>query len=233
MWKRVYIVVGLKIILCVCVCTRKKGQRKWKSIVCEEFFFYVLFLFAKEKHAHENCRLKDFSQCIWNRVTSVKLRCEVTCLWEWMKKKKVDTIRPVALNKKMCFVMCKKCYVCVKNVCRANLETTTTKMKIIISMPRPNLFGKALICIRHWIYLRDRWLCVRDKGFGKMPATCLMLYTYIYIFFSLEVKPSRIQQHHHHHHHRCRRHPRCRRRLHRRPTILLCVCVWKSVFISW
>lgn len=74
------------------------------------------------------------------------------------------------------------CCVCVENVCRAN-SVTTTKIKIIISMPKPNLFGKALICIRHWICLRARWLCVRDKGFGKMPATCLMLHTYIYYFF--------------------------------------------------
>lgn len=45
----------------------------------------------------------------------------------------------------------------------------------------PNLFAKALICTRQWICLRPWCSVCTWQGFQKIPATCLMLHTYIFL----------------------------------------------------
>lgn len=170
---------------------------------------YNLCVPCKGKNAHENCGWKDFSQYVKQGY-----ECKVT------RENRYDSCEP-----KWRYVFG------VRGKCGRHSHLPDTgnpkrrpKWKLLYRCRDLICLGK-LLFVYDIEYVYELVGCVYvtrvSENAGHLPYVT-------HLYFSLEVKPSRIQ---HHHHRRCRRRSRCLR--HRRPTILLCVYVWtrKSVCV--
>lgn len=141
--ERVYIVDGLKIILCVCVYEKERPPKVKVDCVWGIFFFNVLFLFCKGKTCTWKLSVKRFLLSVYK--TGLRVLNSGVKWWKLMKKKKCrHKFTPVALNKNMCFVMCKKCYVCAWKMCVEQTSKRRPKWKLLYRCRDLICLGKLL-----------------------------------------------------------------------------------------